>query len=162
ARSVRSFGQDVVASDAAAYDLARPLDAHRGSLSGRMGWMYRGNEMMAAFVRSQLARLPEVTRRCQENAESFRRGLAALEGVAVPRVPADRTSVHHKVRVHFDPAKAGLDCAPRRLRDVMRKALAAEGLEIVLWQTEPLPAHPLFRSEGFGRGFPWTSGDRDA
>lgn len=159
ARRVRSFGQDVAAADAARFDLARPLDGHRALDATRIGWMFRGNEMMAAFVRSQLARLPELTRRCQENAELMRRGLEGLPGLLLPRVPADRTSAHHKLRAHFDPGQAGLACSPRVLRDAMLRALAAEGLEVVLWQTEPLPAQSVFRGNGFGRGFPWTSGD---
>src|SRR5262249_18613659 len=71
----------------------------------------------------------------------------------------DRTSVHHKVRVHFEPEEAGLSCSRRDLRDAMLRALTAEGLEVVLWQSDPLPAQPVFRGNGFGRGFPWTSGD---
>ena len=156
ARRVRSFGQDLVAADADAYDPARPLDGHRAVESTRIGGMYRGNEMMAALVR---ARLPELTRRCQANAERLRRGLGALPGVSVPRVPDDRTSVHHKLRVHLDPEAAGLSSTPRALRDAMLRALTAEGLEVVLWQTEPLPAQAVFRGSGFGRGFPWTAGD---
>ncbi len=156
ARSLRTFGQDVVAADAGAYDPAHPIDGHRALASVRIGSMYRGNEMMAAFVRAQLARLPGLTRRCQENAERLRLGLAELPGVHVPRVPSDRTSVHHKLRVHLDPERAGLSCSPRALREAASKALAAEGLEVVLWQTEPLPAQPLFRGAGFGEGFPWT------
>lgn len=162
ARRVRSFGQDIVASDVDHYDTNRPLDGHRAISSGRIGWMLRGNEMMAAFVRSQLARLPEVTRRCQENAETLRRGLSGLPGVLVPRVPPDRTSVHHKVRVHFDPEAAGLACSPLALRDALLQALSAEGLEVVLWQNEPLPAQAIFQGSGFGRGFPWSSGDPEA
>jgi perosamine synthetase len=160
ARSVRTFGQDVVAADADAYDPAHPIDGHRAMASVRMGSMYRGNEMMAAFVRAQLARLPSLTRRCQENAERLRRGLADLAGVHLPRTPDDRTSVHHKVRVHLRPERAGLSCTPREMRDAVMKALHAEGLEVVLWQSDPLPAQPLFRSAGFGRGFPWASAER--
>jgi dTDP-4-amino-4,6-dideoxygalactose transaminase len=161
ARSLRTFGQDVAAEDAEAYDPAHPIDGHRALASVRVGSMYRGNEMMAAFVRAALARLPERTRRCQANAERLRRGLEGLAGVHMPRVPDDRTSVHHKVRVHLDPAGAGVDCSPRKFRDAILKALAAEGLEVVLWQTEPMPAQPLFQgsAKGFGRGFPWSSAD---
>jgi perosamine synthetase len=162
ARSLRTFGQDVIAADASAYDPAHALDGHRALASMRVGSMYRGNEMMAAFVRAQLARLPALTRRCQENAERLRCGLTELPGVHVPRVPHDRTSVHHKLRVHLDPERAGLSCSPRALRDAALKALAAEGLEVVLWQTEPLPAQPVFRGTGFGKGFPWTSRGEDA
>jgi perosamine synthetase len=159
ARRVRSFGQDIVDADADRYDPSRPLDGHRASESTRIGAMNRGNEMMAAFVRAQLTRLPELTKRCQAHAEVLRQGLGGLPGISVPPVPDDRTSAHHKVRVHFDPEAAGLPVPPRALRDAMLRALAAEGLEVVLWQTEPLPAQSVFRGSGFGRGFPWTSGD---
>ena len=53
---LRTFGQDVMADDARHFDPERPLDGHRGLESLRVGSMYRGNEMMAAFARSQLAR----------------------------------------------------------------------------------------------------------
>jgi dTDP-4-amino-4,6-dideoxygalactose transaminase len=159
ARSLRTFGQDVAAGDAEHYDPRSPLDGHRALASVRVGSMYRGNEMMAAFVRAQLARLPALTQRCQENAERLRRGLAELPGVHMPRVPDDRRSVHHKVRVHLDPGRAGLSCSAQELRDAMLEALAAEGLAVVLWQADPLPAQPIFRGVGFGKGFPWSSAD---
>ncbi len=41
----------------------------------------------------------------------------------------------------------------------MPRALAAEGLEVVLWQTDPLPAQPVFRGAGFGKGFPWPASE---
>lgn len=145
-RECRTFGQDVRADDADAYDPKHPLDGHRPLASLRVGSMYRGNEMMAAFARAQLAKLPARTAAAQASYERLRAGLAELEGVLVPKVPSDRTSVHHKVRVHFDPKAAGLDCGHRQLRDAMHAALAAEGLEITSWQSEPVPAQALFRA----------------
>ena len=44
-------------------------------------------------------------------------------------------------------------------RNLVRNALRAEGVEVVLWQTAPLPAHPLFQErEGYGKGCPWSCG----
>src|SRR5207253_11331848 len=63
-----------------------------------------------------------------------------------PVVPADRTHVFHKYRVRLDAARAGFPLAPRALRERLLEALRAEGVEAVLWQTVPLPAHPLFAS----------------
>lgn len=159
ARRLRSFGQDIVAADAAHFDPTHPLDGHRALGSQRVGSMYRGNEMMAAFVRSQLERLPELTRRARASYELLRKGLGELPGVSLPAIPADRESSHHKVRVHLDVERAGVKAEPRALRDATMKALAAEGLEVVLWQNDPLPAQALFRGPGFGKGFPWSSGD---
>jgi dTDP-4-amino-4,6-dideoxygalactose transaminase len=123
AGSVRNFGQDLARSEASEFDPRRPLDGTRGLDSRRMGSMYRGNEMMAAFARSQLARLPERTERCQRNAERLSRALAELPGVTPPRMPEGRTSVHHKYRVKLDPERANVPLSRERLRDLMALCL---------------------------------------
>jgi perosamine synthetase len=154
ANSVRNFGQDLLRADARGYDPRRPLDGTRALDSYRLGSMYRGNEMMAAFARAQLAQLPERTERCQRNAERLSRALTELEGVTAPLVPPGRTSVHHKFRVHLDPERAGVDISPELLRDAVLLALRAEGLEVVLWQSAPLPAQPVFQRRDPSGGFP--------
>ena len=158
ANRLRSFGQDVTLEERTSFDATRPLDAQRSLSSGRVGWMYRGGELMAALARAQLSKLAERTERCQRNAERLSLSLRELPGVYPPEVPRGSTSVHHKFRVRLDPAAAGLDVAPRVLRDVTMGALRAEGLEVVTWQTAPLPAQPIFqRREGLGNGWPWTT-----
>lgn len=160
---LRTFGQDVIADDARHFDPARPLDGHRGLESLRIGSMYRGNEMMAAFARSQLGRLPALTARAQKNFDSLSRSLAELPGLAMQRIPADRTSVHHKVRLWLDPQAAGVDLDPVSFRSAVTKALRAEGVEAVLWQSEPIPEHTVFQKmEGFGKGAPWSSAGPEA
>ncbi len=154
ANSVRNFGQDLLASDGAGFDAQRPLDGSRALDSKRLGSMYRGNEMMAAFARAQLTRLGERTERCQRNAERLSRALAELPGVLAPSAPPGRTSVHHKYRVHLDPKQAGLSIAPEALRDLVLAALRAEGLEVVLWQSVALPAQTVFQKRAAAGGFP--------
>jgi dTDP-4-amino-4,6-dideoxygalactose transaminase len=123
--------------------------------------MYRGNELAAAVARAALTKLPARTKLCQENAERLTRALADLPGVSPPSIPRGSTSVHHKFRVRLDPAAAGVKLSPRALRDAMIRALRAEGLEVVLWQSAPLSAQPVFqRLEGFGGGWPWSA-DRE-
>jgi dTDP-4-amino-4,6-dideoxygalactose transaminase len=125
-----------------------------------VGSMYRGNEMMAAFTRSQLARLPEKTARMQENGHRLAKALRELPGVSPQVIPGDRQTVFHKYRVWLDGKAAGIDLPPAKLRDVTIKALRAEGCEVVLWQGASLPSFPLFSElKGFGKGFPFTSGD---
>jgi perosamine synthetase len=161
ANRVRNFGQDVALADRSAFDASRPLDGGRPLESLRIGWMYRGNELMAAFGRAQLARLGEKTSCAQENAERLSHALALLPGVRPPAVPPGRTSVFHKYRVRLDPRAAGLDLSPRALRNAVTRALQAEGLDVVVWQTAPLPAQRTFqRREGFGNGWPWSA-DRE-
>jgi perosamine synthetase len=158
---LRNFGQQAPLHSARDYDPQRPLDASGASVSASIGGMYRGNEMMAAFARSQLRRLPEATARCQRNAERLSRALGELPGVMPPRVPEGRTSVHHKFRVRLSPEKAGVDAPPTVLRDAIALALRAEGVHVVSWQADVLPAHPVFQErKGFGDGWPWST-DRE-
>jgi perosamine synthetase len=154
AASIRNFGQDVSLIDEAEYDLARPLDGTRALDSRRIGSMYRGNEMMAAFARAQLVKLPARTARCQRNADRLSRALAQLPGLVPPRVPAGRTSVHHKFRVHLDSERMAPGLPPEQLRDAVVLALQAEGLEVVLWQSVPLPAQSVFQRRDPSAGFP--------
>ena len=116
--------------------------------------MYRGNEMMAAFARAQLSKLGERTRRCQAMAERLSLALADLPGVIPPRSPAGRTSVHHKFRVRLDAKAAGIDVPATLLRDAIIRALRAEGLEVVLWQSVALPAQTIFQRRDARDGFP--------
>jgi perosamine synthetase len=154
AGAVRNFGQDLTRLDASSYDPARPLDGTRSPDCKRLGSMYRGNEMMAAFARAQLAKLPGRTLRLQRNAERLSRALADLPGVGAPQVPTGRTSVHHKFRVRVDPAAAGLAIPAATLRDALVQALRAEGLEVVLWQEAPLAAQTVFQKRDLSDGFP--------
>jgi perosamine synthetase len=154
ANSVRNFGQDLLREEAPQFDPRRPLDGSRALDSRRLGSMYRGNEMMAAFARAQLSKLPERTERCARNAERLSRALAGLAGVTPPVTPPGRTSVHHKFRVHLDPKAAGVELPPERLRDLTVMALRAEGLEVVLWQSVSLPAQTVFQRRDPQGGFP--------
>ena len=134
-----------------------PARRHQGSRSRcRMGSMFRGNEMMAAFTpRAQLARLPE---RTEESAVATPRRLAAalddLPGDHPPSEPAGRTSVHHKFRVQLDPARADVPLSALALRGAMLRALRAEGVEVGLWQSTPLPAQGVFQQRDERGGYP--------
>jgi perosamine synthetase len=154
ANSVRNFGQDLMRSEGSGFDAQRPLDGSRSLDSQRLGSMFRGNEMMAAFARAQLKQLQARTARCQRNADRLSRALSELPGVTAPASPAGRTSVHHKYRVHLDPERAGVDLSPVQLRDAVLQALRAEGLEVVLWQSVALPAQTVFQERSTSGGFP--------
>ena len=121
--------------------------------------MYRGNEMMAAFARAQLARLPERTARCQRNAGDWRTRSPSSPGSPASR-RAGRTSVHHKFRVQLDPEGRASRFRRPALRDATSQALAAEGLEVVSWQSAPLPSHAVFHRRDPALGFPAPSRGR--
>jgi dTDP-4-amino-4,6-dideoxygalactose transaminase len=129
-----------------AWDRRRPLDDEADSCATTRGWMYLPGELTCALARSQLGGLRRTTARAQRNAERLTARLARLPGVDPPAVPADRTHVYHKYRVRLDPDQARVRLSARALRDRLLAELRAEGVEAVLWQTVPLPAHPLFAS----------------
>ena len=122
-----------------------------------VGWNYRSNELSAAFARSQLRRLDEYTDIAQRNGRALNKGLGALAGLQPPVEPADRTSVFHKYRVRFDVDRLGVRIAPADFRTRLMAALRAEGVDAVLWHTEPVTSFPVLQThEGLGRGFPWS------
>jgi perosamine synthetase len=123
-----------------------PEGAFRRYWSEGVGFNYRAHALSAALARAQLPRLDAFVATAQGNAQLLNDGLADLTGVTVPAVPDDRTSAFHKYRLRFDAAQLGIECASStELRDRMLCALRAEGVGAVLWQSEPLPASPVFR-----------------
>lgn len=148
AHAARMFGEDSKPEDEASYDLTHPLDGNRAYDSAAIGWNYRTSELAAAVARAQLRRLPEWNAAALANAELLTRALRALPGVTPPEVPADVVPAFHKYRVQLDATKLGVDAPPRTVRDAMVRALRAEGCEVVLWQTRPVPGQTLFQRMG--------------
>jgi dTDP-4-amino-4,6-dideoxygalactose transaminase len=138
------------------WDPTHPLDEEAGSLASTVGWMYLPGEMTAALARSQLQRLDYTNAMAQVTAWRLSDRLTRLPGVDPPVVPQDRSHVFHKYRVRLRPEALGLDCPPLLFRDLVLQALRAEGVEAVLWQTVPLPDHPLFRNQNRGADCPET------
>lgn len=152
ANRVRMFGEDVRAMEDAPWRADRPLDAARAYDSAVVGWMYRTNEMSAALARSQLRKLPLWNARALAHARRLSAALATLPGVTPLFVPDDCAATIHKYRVRLDGRAVGVEAPPTRVRDAVLTALRAEGLEAVLWQTQPVPGQRLFRER---RGAPW-------
>ncbi|MBI2914984.1 MAG: DegT/DnrJ/EryC1/StrS family aminotransferase [Firmicutes bacterium] len=121
-----------------------------------IGWMYRYQEMAAAFVRTRLGTLDlENEQRCR-NAEYLSKALRELPGIIPPHVPPDRTSVYHLFRIRFDPAALGLSVHPKEFRAKVQKALRAEGVQANRWQNRLVPMQAVFQKrEGYGKGCPW-------
>ena len=164
--STRMFGEDITPADESSYNIQRALDGNRAYDSKTMGWMYRTNEMSAALARSQLRRLEEFNEQARRNASALSAALGKLPGVTPPAVPEGRVPVWHKYRVRLDATRVGVEAPPARVRDAVVKALKAEGVDAVLWQTTPVPAQTLFqkrigygvRGGGAGPGTPWDLG----
>jgi perosamine synthetase len=145
AHAARMFGEDSRPEDEASYDLAHALDGNRAYDSAAIGWNYRTSELAASLARTQLRRLERWNENALASAGLLSRKLGELPGVTPPEVPADRVPAFHKYRVQLDATKVGVDAPPAQVRDAMVRALRAEGCEVVLWQTQPVPGQTLFR-----------------
>ena len=154
AHAARMFGEDSRPEDEASYDLLHALDGNRAYDSAAVGWNYRTTELSAALARAQLRRLPQWNEHALATADLLARRLRELPGVTPPEVPSDRVPAWHKFRVQLDARALGVDAEPETVRDAMVRALRAEGCEVVLWQTRPVPGQTLFQkleAEGKGR-----------
>jgi len=156
ANMIRMFGEDIRESDRQTFAPSRPLDGAREYNSLRMGWMYRTNEMSAALCRSQLRRLDAWLANARQNAAHLTEHLGRIRGVIPPYVPSDCTSSYYQYRIRLDPRAAGVDLQPKEFRSKVLAALKAEGLEVSLWQTVPVPGQTLFQERtGYGLSCPW-------
>jgi perosamine synthetase len=151
ARRIRTYGEDIADGSDLGGWYFRPYTVFS------VGWNYRSNELSAAFARSQLRRLDEYTAIAQRNGRFLNQALSSIPGLAPPVEPHDRCSVFHKYRVRFDVDRLDVDIPPVEFRGRLVAALRAEGVDAVLWHTEPVTSFPILQThEGFGRGYPWS------
>ncbi|MFC5720960.1 DegT/DnrJ/EryC1/StrS family aminotransferase [Streptomyces gamaensis] len=125
-----------------------------------MGWNYRIDVLAAAFARSQLTRLPAMSRARRENGAALTAALDGIPGIRPPVVPEGLTHVYFFYPLLVQPEELGLDDVPvAAFRDALERAVNAEGLGIMRWQPRPVPAQTLFQERrGYGRGCPWSCG----
>jgi perosamine synthetase len=124
-----------------------------------MGWNYRIDVLAAAFARSQLKRLEEMSAIRRKNGAALTKALTGIPGIRPPVVPDDRTHVYFFYTLLVRPEELGLDISADAFRTAVEKAVRAEGLGIMRWQPQPVPAQTLFQElRGYGRGCPWSCG----
>ncbi|QXE36820.1 DegT/DnrJ/EryC1/StrS family aminotransferase [Streptomyces sp. GMY02] len=125
-----------------------------------MGWNYRIDVLAAAFARSQLTRLAEMSRIREANGAALTTALAGIPGIRPPVIPDGLTHVYFFYPLLVQPEDLGLDDIPvEAFRDALARAVNAEGLGIMRWQPQPVPAQTLFQEmRGYGRGCPWSCG----
>jgi dTDP-4-amino-4,6-dideoxygalactose transaminase len=145
AERVRMFGEVITPGEPRRYN------------AYMMGWNYRLDELEAAFARSQLRRLDEMTAARQKNCEYLTGRLSQLPGIEPPFTPPDRTHSYFFYVFRVKPQALGLDVPVAQFRDGVHKALVAEGVPVQRWQTVVVPAQSLFQiRDGYGKGCPWS------
>jgi dTDP-4-amino-4,6-dideoxygalactose transaminase len=121
-----------------------------------MGWMYRNNDLTAAFGRAQLTRLDTYLERQAENVRIFAEGLRDVPGLILPQVPKGFVHNWYNYVIRFDMDALGHVRDARAFRDAIVAAWVAEGVPNGVWQQFILPAMTVFQAKnGYGGGCPW-------
>lgn len=121
-------------------------------IHGTIGFNYRLSDMEAAIGLSQLDRIEAITQRRRENAAVLTDALASIEGLHAPLATDGAEHAFHlyPVRVEPDrfiePKDAGVDAA--NVRDMLCKALNAEGIGTAIHYPRPLTRQPVFDVPG--------------
>jgi perosamine synthetase len=122
-----------------------------------LGWMYRNNEITAAFARAQLAKYPEHFARLRANGQTLNERLPGTKALILPTEPAGHTHNWYNYNLRIDFAATGWTGSKSRFRDAVNRALNAEGIPTSIWQRFILPQMTVFQAKNaYGDGFPWS------
>ena len=136
-------------------DFRAPLEGVENPAYG-LGWMYRYNELCAAYARAQITRLDESIAHARTLFDILREGLAGLPGLILPAEPPYGTENGYNFVCHVDPAAAGYDGPTAYFREAIVSALAAEGTPVMVWQRRILPEMAAIAAKNaYGNGSPW-------
>jgi perosamine synthetase len=136
-------------------DFRAPVDEPNYHFYG-LGWMYRQNELCAAWARAQLKRLDEYIARAREMFAVLRDRLAGVPGLILPVEPEYATENAYNFVCHVDPAAVGYAGPVAYFREAIMTALSAEGVPASVWQRRILPEMAAIAARNaYGRGSPW-------
>jgi perosamine synthetase len=122
-----------------------------------MGWMYRNNDLTAAFCRAQLTKLDGYLARQRANAARLTECLADVPNVIPPTEPEGFEHTWYNYTVRFDMAAVGHESDAAAFRDKIVAALKAEGVDTGIWQGWPVPEMTVFQARNaYGKGCPWS------
>jgi dTDP-4-amino-4,6-dideoxygalactose transaminase len=154
-----------VSDDAAAFDRGKTLwyfgenrapDPCATYRAYGMGWMYRQDDLAAAFARAQLTRLDEYIARQKANAARLSKRLAGVAGLILPTAPQGYEHTYYNYTIRFDMDALGRAAGAGAFRDKLVAALRAEGADVGVWQGWPVPQMTVFQARNaYGRGCPW-------
>lgn len=118
----------------------------------QVGFNYRMSDVAAAIGREQLKGLPAATARRREIAARHDAVLADIPGLVAPSVPDGAESAYHLYAVRVDPgaliSPADAGHPDLSLRDVVTKALNAEGIGTAIHYPRSLTHQPMFDVPG--------------
>ena len=123
-----------------------------------IGWMYRMNDLTAAFGRAQLTRLEMYLEWQERSVPLLTRRLSEIPHLILPTEAGGYEHTFYNYVIRFDLDSMGHAHDARAFRDKLARALAAEGVEASIWQRCILPAMTIFQTKNaYGYGTPWSS-----
>ncbi len=144
AKQVWSFGETRVPHES--------RDYHAYAL----GWMYRNNDLSAAFGRAQLTKLDGYLETQKANAQLLTDLLKDVPHLILPTEPDGCEHNWYNYTMRFDIEALGHAEDASDFRDKIVRALQAEGVQTGIWQKFILPAMTVFRAKNaYGKGCPW-------
>ncbi|OQB74229.1 MAG: L-glutamine:2-deoxy-scyllo-inosose aminotransferase [candidate division TA06 bacterium ADurb.Bin131] len=122
-----------------------------------LGWMYRNNDLTAAFGRAQLTKLDRYLEIQEQNAGVLTKELKGTKGLIIPFVPENHKHNWYNYTIRLVPEEFGWKGKPNIFRNAVMKAIQAEGAKISVWQNFILPYMTVFQAKNaYGKGCPWS------
>ena len=145
AKSLWSFGENKTPSEDRDYHVYA------------MGWMYRNNDMTAAFGRAQLTKLDGYLQLQRDNAALLAELLADVPNLILPQAPEGYGHNWYNYTLRFDMEALGHVADAAAYRDRIVAAMWAEGVQTNVWQAFALPMMTVFQAKNaYGHGCPWS------
>jgi len=118
-----------------------------------LGWNYRMTELEAAVGIEQFKKLDQLTKPRRQLADYLTKHLKKFPGLTPPVTLKSATHAYFVYPIKYDAKKFGLP------RDLLIKALQAEGIPFGMGYVKPLYLAPLYQKQlCFGaKGWPFTS-----
>lgn len=121
-----------------------------------LGWMYRNNDLTAAFGRAQLTKLDKYLEIQTRNALALKKELHGIAGLTAPYEPEGHKHNWYNFTIHVDAKNCSYTGEQRKFRDAVLKAIQAEGVNAGIWQHYILPVMTVFQAKNaYGKGCPW-------
>ena len=121
-------------------------------LNNMIGFNFRLGEIEASMGIEQLKKLKSIVKSRQQVANKINKELKKLSGLTIPKVRDMCTHVYYVYQMKIDENKTGVS------RDLIHKALVAEGIEYLGTKFSNLHLMPLYQNKlAYGsKGFPWN------
>ena len=139
-------------------ETARP-EQNRDYHAYSLGWMYRNNEITAAYGRAQLSKYDYYFKTLRANGEYLLENLKGTPNLLLPYEPEWATHNWYNFNLRIDFDKLGITDPQEQVtfRNAVCEALKAEGTGAMVWQRFILPEMTVFRAKNaYGHGYPWS------